>query len=162
VCDAITRQQLAAAGVFVSRRLAAAQRELLDFRAKVGDQRFERRGVSAKVVRARIQLLFNDWHGSISPEIVQFVSRIGANRDALRKGDNQRSIKLSTRTGLRCRDYPYERVTNKAVAAFCTCLPGTTHPMLPANRSANRCRSNASTTKSTNARVFAGNNVRVE
>ncbi len=53
--DALTRQQFAAARVFIARRLPAAQREFLDLRAKIGDQRFERRRIGAEVVRARIQ-----------------------------------------------------------------------------------------------------------
>lgn len=40
--------------------------------------------------------------------------------------------------------------------------PMNNSPDASCNRCANRCRSNASTMKSTNARVFAGNSVRVE
>ena len=60
--DAVTRQQLAASHMLVARRLAAAQRKFPDFGAQVGDQRLERGRVVAKIVRAGIQLCFDDRH----------------------------------------------------------------------------------------------------
>ena len=60
--DPVARQQLAAPHVLVARGLAAAQRELFDFGAQVGNQCLERGRVVAEIVRARIQLCFDDRH----------------------------------------------------------------------------------------------------
>ena len=44
--------------VLVARRLAAAQRELLDLCPQIGDQRFERRRVGAEFVSSADSALF--------------------------------------------------------------------------------------------------------